>query len=117
MTQEMQAKQSKGIFLFKKSSKKYYIWEFVISSKYHKVEMFHSKLSGKKKLVLDAGTLTESKSYSNEFTYSFKIDKNYFNIIQTASDKFDLRIDNRSFTIIMAEEKFKPKEDEKKKEM
>ena len=75
--------------------------------------MFHSKLSGKKKLVLDAQVLTESKGYSNEFTYSFKIEKNYFNLIQTASDKFELRIDNRSFAAVMAEEKFRPREENK----
>jgi len=75
--------------------------------------MFHSKLSGKKKLVLDAQILTESKSYTNDFTFSFKIDKTYFNIIQSNSDKFDMRIDNRAFEAIQAEEKFKPREESK----
>lgn len=73
--------------------------------------MFHSKLSGKKKLVLDSNVLTETKSYSNDFVYSFKIEKNYFNVVQTASDKFEMRIDNRSFAAVQAEEKFKPREE------
>lgn len=73
--------------------------------------MYHSKLSGKKKLVLDAEVLTQAKSYSNEFTYSFKIEKHYFNVIQVSSDKYELRIDNRSFTTIMTEEKFRPREE------
>jgi len=81
-----------------KSSKKCYVWEFVLNGIRHKVEMFHSKISGKKKLVLDGKVLMESKSYSNEFTYSFKIDKNYFNVDQMGSDKFEMRIDNRSFS-------------------
>jgi len=87
------------------------VWEFVLNAKYHKVEMFHSKLSGKKKLVMDGQVLTESKGYSNEFSYSFKIDKNYFNVIQMAADRFEMRIDNRSFHLIQTEEKFKPKEE------
>lgn len=44
-------------------------------------------------------------SYSNEFSFSFKIDKNYFNIIQTSGDKYELRIDNRSFTNLIHEGK------------
>ncbi len=75
--------------------------------------MFHSKLSGKKKLVLDSNVLTESKSYSYDFVYSFTIDKNYFNVNQTGSDKFEMRIDNRSFSAIESEEKFKPREENK----
>lgn len=66
--------------------------------------MFHSKLSGKKKLCLDANVVIEDKSYKSDFIYSFKIDKNYFNVAQV-DDKFDLRIDNRSFEMLMHEER------------
>jgi hypothetical protein len=73
--------------------------------------MFHSKISGKKKLCLDAQTINETKSYSHEYTYSFKIDKNYFNLIQVASDKYEIRVDNRSFQTLMQEDKIKAKEE------
>jgi len=86
-----------------KSSKKYYIWEFDLSNKLHKVEIFHSKLSGKKKLLLDGKVLTQTKSYSHEFTYSFKIDKHYFNV-DYVGDKFDLRIDNKKFLAMLIEQ-------------
>jgi hypothetical protein len=66
--------------------------------------VFHSKLSRKKKLCLDAQVLTEAQSLKTDFQYSFKIDKHYFNVIQT-DDSFDLRIDNRSFTTLMGEER------------
>lgn len=69
--------------------------------------MFHSKLSGKRKLTLDAQVITEQKGYSSEFQYSFKIDKNYFNIVQLAADKYEMRIDNRSFSSLMAEDRSK----------
>lgn len=80
-------------------------------SKYHKVEMFHSKISRKKKLCLDSNVLNEFKG-GNEFNYSFKIEKHYFNVIQSSgSDNFEMRIDNRTFSQLMEEEKFKPKND------
>ena len=69
--------------------------------------MYHSKISRKKKLCLDANMLNES-SGGNDFNYSFKIDKHYFNMIQLGSDNYDFRIDNRSFSALMEEEKFKP---------
>lgn len=68
--------------------------------------MFHSKISRKKKLCLDSLVLNESTE--GNYTYSFKIDKHYFNIIQD-DNIFDLRIDNRSFSSYQEEEKFKPK--------
>jgi len=86
-----------------KSSKIYYLWEFFLDEKPHKVELFHSVLSGKKKLCLDAQVLTEDKSYSSNFNYSFKIGKHYFNVVQVESDSFDLRIDNRVFSQLAQE--------------
>jgi len=56
---------------------------------------------------LDANILNESKG--SEFNYSFKIDKHYFNMIQLKSGDFELRIDNRSFSSLQEEEKYKPK--------
>ena len=105
--------ESKEVGKTIKSSKKYFNWEFNIDSKFYKVEMFHSKISGKKKLILDKKILTEAKSYSNDFIYSFKIDKHYLNVDQIGSDNFVLRIDNRSFTVIQTEEKLKSKAEAK----
>lgn len=79
--------------------------------------MFHSKLSGKRKLSLDAQVITEQKGYSTEFQYSFKIDKNYFNIVQLATDKYEMRIDNRSFSSLMAEDRSKSHGNENKDEV
>ncbi len=62
-------------------------------------------MSGKKKLCVDAQMITEDKSFKNDFTYSFKIEKNYFNVVQLNNDKFDMRIDNRSFDILVQEER------------
>jgi hypothetical protein len=86
-----------------KSTKLYYLWEFYLSEKPHKVELFHSIVSGKKKLCLDAQVLTEDKSYSANFNYSFKLENHYFNVIQMDSDSFDMRIDNKLFSTIAQE--------------
>lgn len=92
-----------------KSSKIYYYWEMKVNDKYHKIELFHSLLSGKKKLLLDAQVLTEDKTFSNNFTYSFKLDKHYCNVIQSAKDNFELRIDNKKFNIILKESRYSKK--------
>lgn len=86
-----------------KATKLYYLWEFFLNGKPHKVELFHSQVSGKKKLCLDAQVLTEDKSYSVDFNYSFTIEKNYFTVIQLERDEFDMRIDNRQFSLIAQE--------------
>lgn len=86
-----------------KSTKVYYLWEFLLLGKPHKVEMFHSIVSGKKKLCLDAQVLTEDKSYSANFNYSFRLESHYFNLIQMSNDTFDLRIDNKQFATLSHE--------------
>ena len=86
-----------------KSTKLYYLWEFFLADKPHKVELFHSIVSGKKKLCLDAQVLTEHKSYSADFNYSFKLEKNYFNVTQIDSDTFNLKIDNKLFATLAQE--------------
>lgn len=68
--------------------------------------MFHSKISGKKKLCLDSQVLVENKAYQSSFTYSFRIDQTYFNMVQlNNTDKFELRIDNQSFDNLIKIEK------------
>lgn len=89
-----------------KSSKVYFSWELLINGKHHKIELYNSKVSGKKKLSLDAQLLTEHKSYLSDFNYSFKIEKHYFNLIQTDNENFDLRIDNKSFGLILKETRY-----------
>jgi hypothetical protein len=66
--------------------------------------MFHSKLSGKKKLCVDSKVVVQDKTYRGDFIFSFKLDKHYFNVAQ-AGDKYDLRIDNRSFELWLLDER------------
>lgn len=87
-----------------KASKVYYVWEFVIEGKLSKIEIFHSVVSGKKKLVLNGSVLTEEESYSADFVYHFKIKKHKIDIEQKASDRFDLTIDKIAFKTLVEDE-------------
>jgi len=48
-----------------KSSKIKYKWDFEVSGKLHQVELFDSKISGKKKVVSNGKVLLEPKKYVN----------------------------------------------------
>jgi hypothetical protein len=96
-------KTFKRYFSLTISSKKYYVWEFVLNNKLHKVEFFHSKVSGKKRVVLDSDMLIEKTEFSNDFSYSFPLDKSYCNIVQLGLDKMEFRIDNKSFSNLIEE--------------
>lgn len=71
--------------------------------------MFHSKMSRKKQLYLDSNIINEYKG-GDEYNYSFKIEKHYFNVIQVG-DIFEMSIDNRTFSYFLHKEKFKPKKE------
>ena len=45
-----------------KSSKKYHQWEFSLNGNYHKIELFHSLVSGRKKLVVDGDYILKDDS-------------------------------------------------------
>ena len=92
-----------------KSTKIYYVWEMQINDSNHKIELFHSKVSGKKKLCLNAQVLNEDKSYSANFTYSFKLEKHYCNVVQIDADNFELRIDNKQFSLLAKELRYEKK--------
>lgn len=86
-----------------KSSKRLYKWRFYLNDCLHKVEVFQSKMSGKRKAVHNGNVLYEDKSYGVDFSFSFYIDKIFCNLIQIDSDRFELRILNRAFSMLIEE--------------
>ena len=108
MTQEKQEKQyqSKNNNIINKyRSKILHLWSFVLNGTFHRIEFFDSKISGKKKLILDANILLSlDKRPSGKFQYNFKLDKSLFTVYQL-NDSYDLKIDNRSFSDIMQDER------------
>lgn len=78
-----------------KSTKKQYIWEFSLNGERHKIEMFDSKLSGKKKVIKD-GIIECDTVCEESFFKNFSINGHNCTIIQ-CGDKNELRIDNQTF--------------------
>ena len=100
-------------------------WTFNLEGKPHRIEFWDSRISGKKKLSLDNNVIKTAKDIDN-FYYIFKIETYNFSLIQKNDDKYEIKINNRNFTDLMAEERngklqrekeeyFKKKEKEKKK--
>jgi hypothetical protein len=86
-----------------KSTKKHFIWEFLLDGKTHKIELYDSRLSGKKKLIKDGQVFKEVQE-DIAFSKSFEIGKHSCTIIQHG-DKYELRVDNQSFGHLMDLEK------------
>ncbi len=78
-----------------KSSKKQYIWEFQLNGEPQKIELFDSKLSGKKK-VLKNGIVECELVCDESFFRNFTLNGHNCTIIQ-CGDKNELRIDNQTF--------------------
>ena len=55
-------------------------------------------MSGKKKLAVDEEVIVDYKTSCAIFNYSFKYDGYYFNIVQIADGKFELKINSFTFT-------------------
>jgi hypothetical protein len=88
-----------------KSTKKQFIWEFVLDGKSHKIELFDSRLSGKKKILKDGLILMQTEE-NVAFIKTFDVGKHNCTLIQHG-DKYELRIDNQSFNHMMDLEKNK----------
>lgn len=87
------------------SSKKHFTWEFTLDGKTHKIELYDSRISGKKKLIKDGGVITDVEE-DFAFSKTFEVGTHSCTIIQHG-DKFELRIDNQVFTHMMDLEKNK----------
>ncbi len=86
-----------------KSTKKHFIWEFLLDGKPHKIELYDSRLSGKKKMIKD-GQVWKEVEGDVAFSKSFEIGRYSCTIIQHG-EKYELRVDNQSFSHLMDLEK------------
>lgn len=77
------------------SSKKQYIWEFMINGEPQKIELYDSKLSGKKKVIKN-GMIECELICDESFFRNFSLNGHNCTIIQ-CGDKNELRIDNQTF--------------------
>lgn len=89
---------------FIKSSKCIYTWEFVLEDVKRKIELIHSRITGKRKIFLDGKNILDAQKYTYEFTHTFRIGNHYLNLLQTAPDIYEIKIDNITFTNLMNRE-------------
>ena len=94
---------------FVKSSKVIFSWEFIIDNSHHKIELSHSRLKGKRVVLVDGREVSNCIKFTYSYTYSFPLDKHFFTIIQITPDNYDLRIDNISFNHLQLYSKEKKK--------
>lgn len=87
-------------------TKRYQLWEFVLDNQFNRIEMFHSVISGKKKLCLNNQVLVQEKKYSTHFNYAFRISSCNLEIYQIRADRYELRINNKPFELLLLEEKY-----------
>ena len=87
-----------------KSSKKYHQWEFSLNGNYHKIELFHSLVSGRKKLVVDGDYILKDDSYFNDFRYEFELDGKILELKQKKMNEYELFICDKSFNEMKKEE-------------
>ncbi len=85
-------------FYLNNSSKVLFTWEFVLKGTYHKIELWDSRLSGKKKLAVDDEVIAENKNSVAVFNYSFQLDSHYFNLVQINDSKYDIKINDILFS-------------------
>jgi hypothetical protein len=64
-------------------------------------------LSFKRRLYLDDKQVVNQRNILKEFSYSFILDKSYFNIIEVEPGEYDLRVNNKSIKNIKREGKIK----------
>ena len=110
-------KQLKIYNIIWNSSKVLHTWQFILKGTKHIVQLWDSKLSGKKKLAVDEEVIVENNNSIAVFNYSFQLDSYFFNLIQINDTKFDLKINDVLFSEIMeAEESGSLKKNKKKVE-
>ena len=79
---------------FLKASKVKFNWEFRIDDIPHKIELIHSRLKGKRKVIVDGNEISQTKKFSLKFSFNFPIGNHFFAINQVDMDKYNLTIDN-----------------------
>lgn len=81
-----------------KSTKVKFLWKFELDNKEYEVTLFLSKLSGKRKILLNGDIHTTAKRSSTVFgSYPLRIGSHSLLIFEVDDNKFDLRINNMSF--------------------
>ena len=88
-----------------KASKAIYTWDFVLDGNTQKVELQHSRITGKRVVLHNGHQIANGMQYTYNYNFSFTIDKHFMTLIQISPDQYDLRIDNISFLTLLNRQK------------
>ena len=67
--------------------------------------MYYSRFSGKRRTYIDSKECVNQRNILSEFSYSFILDKSYFNLVEVDTNDFELRINNKSAKLYRKEGK------------
>lgn len=73
------------------------MWKFELDGKEHVIDLFVSKISGKRKILLNSDIKLEAKKSSSYGSYPLRIGSHSLLIYEIEDNVFDLRCDNISF--------------------
>ena len=85
-----------------KASKIRHSWRFEIASQEHTVDFYVSRLSRKKKLIVDGLIQLETKGSGSGVQIPVKIGSHMLSINEVGKGTYDIRFNNRSFQSYMA---------------
>ena len=81
-----------------KSTKLRTLWEFNICDKKYRIELYISRISGKRRIFVNGELFAvEKKVRYTLATYSFNFGKNFLELKEIRNNYFDLFLDNVSF--------------------
>ena len=81
-----------------KATKNYHLWEFNLNGIYHRIELYHSLVSGNIRVLLDGQILEKN------LRFDFDIDGIIVEIIKKNLEDFDLYVGERTFNEMLKEE-------------
>ena len=88
-----------------KRSKKKHLWKVSIDDHEHSVELYVSKLSNKRKVLVDGDIRTSTKATSGtQFTFPFRLSNHQF-VVTQQEHTWDLMIDSVPFQMIYANQR------------
>jgi hypothetical protein len=99
-----------------KSTKRHFMWKFALDNNIFIVDLFASKLSGKKTIKINQEVRFEGKKQGKVFHISFDIGTHSILLIELGKG-YDLRIDGISFQILQKQEIFTPISDKDEKNL
>ena len=81
-----------------KSTKKKYLWKLELDNKEYEITLYISKLSSKRKILLNGDIHSIEKRSSTTFgSYPLRVGSHNLLVFEVDDNKFDLRVDNLSF--------------------